>query len=209
MKGESSNTKERILECAKEEFLEKGFKNASLRNICKMAGVTTGAVYGYFKDKDSIFMALVKDVMDGLKHLIDEIEGEESENDTLNFINDNNNRKYIVENHSKYVDYIYDNIDAMRLIITCSDGSSAENYLEDISKYLVDIDRKRLQQMGSKGIHIEEFVLHMLVKFYITSICELVEHNISREEALKNISTLSTFLFAGWAQLIKMRNNKE
>ena len=32
-----------------QEFLEKGFKSASLRNIVKTAGVTTGALYGYYE----------------------------------------------------------------------------------------------------------------------------------------------------------------
>ena len=34
-----------ILSAAMQEFLEKGFKSASLRNIVKTAGVTTGALY--------------------------------------------------------------------------------------------------------------------------------------------------------------------
>lgn len=34
-----------ILDATKSEFLEKGFKSASLRNIVKTAGVTTGAIY--------------------------------------------------------------------------------------------------------------------------------------------------------------------
>ena len=37
-----------ILSAAMQEFLEKGFKSASLRNIVKTAGVTTGAFYGYY-----------------------------------------------------------------------------------------------------------------------------------------------------------------
>ena len=32
----------RILESAKREFLQKGFLNASLKDICRDAGVTTG-----------------------------------------------------------------------------------------------------------------------------------------------------------------------
>lgn len=43
MKCEEGNTKENILNAAKREFLDKGFLNASLRNIVKEAGVTTGA----------------------------------------------------------------------------------------------------------------------------------------------------------------------
>ena len=33
---------------------------ASLRNICKEAGVTTGALYFFFKDKEDLFAALVE-----------------------------------------------------------------------------------------------------------------------------------------------------
>ena len=41
-----------ILSAAMQEFLEKGYKSASLRNIVKTAGVTTGAFYGYYDSKE-------------------------------------------------------------------------------------------------------------------------------------------------------------
>ena len=41
----------RIHEAAVAEFKEKGFQRASLRNIVKNAGVTTGAFYGYYGSK--------------------------------------------------------------------------------------------------------------------------------------------------------------
>ena len=46
-----------IFSAAMQEFLEKGFKSASLRNIVKMAGVTTGAFYGYYDSKEDLFEA--------------------------------------------------------------------------------------------------------------------------------------------------------
>ena len=49
--NENKETRQHLLECAKREFLEKGYMKASLRNICKEAGVTTGALYFFFKDK--------------------------------------------------------------------------------------------------------------------------------------------------------------
>ncbi len=39
--------------------MEKGFQAASLRNIVKTAGVTTGAFYGYYDSKEELFAALV------------------------------------------------------------------------------------------------------------------------------------------------------
>lgn len=204
MEKEALNTRKRILEVAKKEFLEKGFKSSSLRNICKTAGVSTGAVYGYFKDKDSIFTALVKDVMVGLKELIDEIEGDELQSDMFDLFGTKKDRNNLVDRHNRYIDYIYDNIDEMKLLVLCSDGSSVENYMENITKYITDISSIRVQELKDKGVYIQDFVIHMIIKLYITSIYELIEHNIPREDAIKYITTLSRFFFAGWAELLEI-----
>ena len=57
---EGSETLRRIHRAAMEEFLEKGFQEASLRRIVKNAGVTTGAFYGYYSSKTAVFAALVE-----------------------------------------------------------------------------------------------------------------------------------------------------
>ena len=44
-----------ILSAAMQEFFEKGFKSASLRNIVKTAGVTTGALYGYYDRQSYLY----------------------------------------------------------------------------------------------------------------------------------------------------------
>ena len=41
------------------EFLQKGYWEASLRNIVKTAGITIGAFYGYYNSKEELFSALV------------------------------------------------------------------------------------------------------------------------------------------------------
>lgn len=45
MSEEEQTTLEKIHKAAKAEFLERGFRSASLRSIVKAAGVTTGAFY--------------------------------------------------------------------------------------------------------------------------------------------------------------------
>ena len=55
----NSSTLERIHAAAQAEFLKKGYQGASLRNIVKTAGVTTGALYGYYDSKEALFAALV------------------------------------------------------------------------------------------------------------------------------------------------------
>ena len=60
MDDKGSTTLESIEQAAMQEFLEKGFQGASLRQIVKNARVTTGAFYGYFSSKEALFNALVE-----------------------------------------------------------------------------------------------------------------------------------------------------
>ena len=60
MEEKSPDTLEKIKQAAVEEFSDKGFLGASLRQIVKKAGVTTGAFYGYFSSKEALFNAIVE-----------------------------------------------------------------------------------------------------------------------------------------------------
>ena len=60
MEEKSSVTLENIQRAALDEFLDKGFLGASLRQIVKNAGVTTGAFYGYFSSKEALFASIVE-----------------------------------------------------------------------------------------------------------------------------------------------------
>ena len=45
MTKQMEGVSEKILACAKAEFLQKGFGEASLRTIAAKAGTTTGSIY--------------------------------------------------------------------------------------------------------------------------------------------------------------------
>lgn len=51
-------TKERLLEAAGEVFAEKGFRDATVRDICARAGANLAAVNYYFRDKESLYAAV-------------------------------------------------------------------------------------------------------------------------------------------------------
>ena len=65
-------TKEKLLQSARAEFLAKGYQGASLRSICKASGVTTGALYFFFKDKDEVFTSLGAPQLNTLKAMLTE-----------------------------------------------------------------------------------------------------------------------------------------
>src|SRR5271154_1008109 len=55
-----ARTRATLIEAAAAVIGEKGFDRASLEEIAARAGMTRGAVYGNFKDKDELFLALVE-----------------------------------------------------------------------------------------------------------------------------------------------------
>lgn len=123
------NTKEKIVKIATQEFLKNGYQATSLRKIAKEAQVTTGAMYGYYKNKESLFNSIVDEV--GLKF----------REDYLNKIID-----------QTVIDYIYQNFLVFTLIICNSKGTRYEEYLDS----LVNEKIKQLRKEGfdDKLVHI-------------------------------------------------------
>ena len=51
-----------IIQAAYSEFLAYGFQKASLHKIAEKAGVTTGAIYTRYKNKDALFASLLQGI---------------------------------------------------------------------------------------------------------------------------------------------------
>ena len=64
-------THEKILESGREQFLKNGYERTNLRELCKGAGITTGAYYRHFEDKAALFSALVEPAVNGLRERYD------------------------------------------------------------------------------------------------------------------------------------------
>ena len=64
---------DKVLECAKEEFLSKGFLDASLRTIAQAADTSTGSIYTRFGDKEGLFNGLAESAFAPMHALAKEI----------------------------------------------------------------------------------------------------------------------------------------
>jgi AcrR family transcriptional regulator len=68
----SEETKARILEAALAVFGERGFEQATMREIAAKAGVAVGAAYYYFDSKDAIVMAFYEQAQSEMGPAIDQ-----------------------------------------------------------------------------------------------------------------------------------------
>ena len=66
IKQTSIEKKNKIIEAGLQIFSEKGYYNTTTAEIAKVAGVSTGIVYQYFKDKKDILIYAVKKYYDRL-----------------------------------------------------------------------------------------------------------------------------------------------
>src|SRR3954462_2866258 len=60
--------RERILDAAVKVFADKGFYNAKVSEIARVAGVADGTIYLYFKSKDDLLISLFEDRMEQVNH---------------------------------------------------------------------------------------------------------------------------------------------
>ena len=70
-KAEAQQTREALLAAALEVFYRRGVSQASLHEIACTAGVTRGALYWHFKNKEDLFDALFQQIFQELMHQID------------------------------------------------------------------------------------------------------------------------------------------
>lgn len=59
---DAQRTKQAILESAMRLFSRRGYESTSLSDIARYAGVTRGAIYWHFNDKDQILIELCKNI---------------------------------------------------------------------------------------------------------------------------------------------------
>ena len=67
MANKDHSLDDKIIKAAYSEFLAYGFCKASLHKISEKAGVTTGAIYTRYKNKDALFVALLQDFFEAMK----------------------------------------------------------------------------------------------------------------------------------------------
>ena len=197
----NNESREKLIECAKKEFLEKGFAKASLRHICADAGLTTGAVYFLFKDKNGLLGAIVDEPLQKIRQLmLAHFSAEQEEDFSAYQQRDGDHDEFAAE----LIEVMYDNYDAMRILLDKSQGSAYENivdrFIETTDRYYLDIAQNYADSVGGKRVN--RYMLHWFSHIQIEAFVHLLTHERDRQRALQNISTVIDFLVNGWMMYI-------
>ena len=191
---------EAVLACAKKEFLEKGYKDASLRVIAQAAGTSTGSIYTRFKDKAGLFDAIVGLAADQLKDMFVEIQ------ENFHSLDDSTQEaemgEYTSRHQMEMLEYIYDHFDEFRLLLDCSDGTRFSGFVDELVDIEVEYTYKYMEVINCEsvksGVVTEDFI-HIIVTAYFNGMFEVVRHNMSRDDARKYIRLLNRYHMQGFS----------
>ena len=190
---------EAILDCAKREFLEKGYKDASLRTIAREANTSTGSIYTRFQDKEGLFKAVVEPAVQEMRRMFLQIQerfhsfDEQTQRDEMG--------RYTARHQMEMLDYIYDHFDEFRLLLSGAHGTHFAHFLDELVDIEVEYTYKYMEVIGcesvKQGVVTEDFI-HMIVTAYFNGMFEVVRHNMDRAAAHRYVKMLNDYHMAGF-----------
>ncbi len=186
----NDETKKKILDFARQEFLARGYEGASLRKIAAMAQLTTGAIYGYFSGKQEMFSALVEEAVQSIYALFEE-----------------SYKEFFDRELSSQMESmgVYSRFDEFKLIVCRSRGTEYSCFLDRLSEFEeagAYRFMEKIKEHGKLAYEPSDELIHILCSASVKSLFEVVEHDMSREKALEYIRKIYEFYESGWKHLL-------
>ncbi len=191
-------THEKIMSSAKEQFMEKGFSKASIRQICQAAGVTNGAFYAHFDSKEDLFTGIVGPVVDGMQNLYDE------ENSSYMDIRSADDVKRALEqtfsSNRKLIRYLYEHADIFKLILTAGAGTAYEGFVDKLSREEAGNTMeffKICSSYISNTDKMSEALIEHMSKLVVSSVFDGLLDGKTEDEVVHETEIASQFCLAG------------
>ena len=196
-------TLERIHQAAKTEFLRKGYKDASLRNIVKSVGMTTGAFYGYYKSKEELFEALVGRHYQYILTCFRKAQQKFAELP-------HEQQPEVMGDISgicmfEMLHYAYEHLEECKLILCCSEGTKFSGLIDEMVEIETDAThsyQKVLEELGRPSPKIDPALEHILITGMFHTFFELVIHEMPLADAENYVREMRAFYTAGWMKIM-------
>ncbi len=195
-------TKEKILQVARNEFLSKGFKNASMRSIAKEVGITATALYRHYAGKEEIFDAVVGPAVNAWKRFC---ESERVRETDMGLSKGPDAMWNNTSQANMIVDIFYTNYEEQKLLFLGSEGTKYSGFFQEIlaaaEQGTIDF-MKEYKKRGGSVNEVDGKELHLLMSAHYSSYLEMIRHDFTYEEALHYADTMNKFFRLGWRDFL-------
>ena len=189
MSSRDFDTRTALIRSGKREFLEHGFKDASLRTICKHAHVTTGAFYAHFKSKEGLFADIVEADLDDYLDLYDGMLARLA-----------SKAQQADDNEVAFMEYLLDHRDLFRLLFDCSEGTHYEGFKDRLIRRFEDSYQSFFEAYA--GFPVDHEVTKTIVQMKFAQFCSVLFGDYTKAEAIAITEQIQTFTRAGLGALL-------
>lgn len=198
---------EKILVCAKKEFLEKGYSEASLRRIAAEADTTTGSIYSRFGGKEGLFSAIVQPVAEEFTDIF--LKCQQDFHDMDSEKQAGTMFEYSSSGMRNLLEYMYDHFEEFQLLLDASYGTKFQNFVEHLAEIETEYTYKFMNviQFQNRNDHngekkIPEEFIHIMTRARFESFFEVIRHKMEKEDAIQYMDMLEKFHYNGWNSIL-------
>lgn len=193
-----TDTKTRLIEAASREFAARGYDGASLRQICASAGVTTGALYFFFRNKEDLFRTVVEPVVEPLRVMLGRI-GAQGTADIL--VGMGLAGEGLPESVDRFLALCYERRSVVQIMVRNRETSVMEGVLGEVADTFSKAIRGNLAARGADSGVWDDFVVGWLADLSLRSIVEILQEDESVDDARRHMQVALGFVAAGVAEL--------
>lgn len=189
-------TEQKLIKSGKEEFLKKGYAKANLRDICKNAGVTTGAFYFSFENKEALLSAILAPVIADYEKMCSTFARREEDDPNTADDNERQMMEYLSEHRTEAI-----------ILMEKSAGSRYEKFRPQISQQMQAAFTSYFTKfMGSTP---DSELIRILVTMRLQGYMELIKGDYTVEERVRLAREIGIHADAGTTALIKYLNEQK
>jgi len=197
------DTYKSILQAARDEFIRSGYKDTSMRAIAKRADVGLSNIYNYFKNKDEIFLAIVKPAKDEIFTFISQqhTEGNAKPERISTFhCHDEAIESYIrlIEKYKQ----------ELRLLLYHSEGSSVKDFRDTFTDHITQVSSNYMALVKKhypQANDVSSFFMHALASWMVSILGEIITHDLNRRQIREFFREYFKYEIAGWCELTGIR----
>lgn len=156
----SIEKKEKIISAGYNLFLEKGYFNMTTADIAKAAGLSTGTVYAYFKDKKDILITCLSNTSGQIKQqIIKELNGISEETDLFNTVK--NIINIVIQSHKPFSKKYHDELMSLSYV-----DEDIANFFDNVRTSMIDAVLNQLRKSGFELKHENEqsFLMYSILE---------------------------------------------
>lgn len=180
---------EKIIQAAKEEFLVKNYKVASLRSIAKKCGISVSNLYNYFPNKLELYNVIINPV----KHYFQNIFGQ--------FVDFEDDRGFQDE---KFIDFVVEKFGFMltiygqEFIILMEAGQGTE--YSDFKQHVINEITEHFMEHAEGNGNIK--LMKIIATNFVNGMLEIAKMGLNRNEKTKLLKQFMTYHFTGFQELL-------